>query len=66
MKGIRGILNGRSVIVGSPRFGAEHGIKAITTNEIQAAIEEMQKKGQTVIVVGEAQCSWDAIRYALT
>ena len=26
-------------------------------------IEEMQKKGQTVIVVGEAQCSWDAIRY---
>lgn len=49
-RGVKGTLNGKSVIVGSPRFAAEQGIY---TERIKDDIAKMQEKGQTVIVVGQ-------------
>lgn len=49
-RGVKGTLNGKAIVVGSPRFAAEQGID---TARIKDDIANMQEKGQTVIVVGQ-------------
>lgn len=51
-RGVRGMLNGRAIVVGSPRFAAEQDIINNTEN-VKDDIRKMQDKGQTAVVVGQ-------------
>lgn len=51
-RGVRGMLNGRAIVVGSPRFAGEQGINNNTEN-VKDDIRKMQDKGQTAVVVGQ-------------
>ncbi|MFQ5914789.1 MAG: heavy metal translocating P-type ATPase, partial [Nitrospinota bacterium] len=50
-RGIRATVEGRGVVVGSPRFLAEEGVDLAS---LQDRLEKMESRGQTVVAVAEA------------
>ncbi|MCW2765117.1 MAG: heavy metal-transporting ATPase [Nocardioides sp.] len=50
--GVRGTVEGRSVVVGRPRLLAEHGL--VLSDALVAAIERAEQQGRTAVAVG-----WD-------
>lgn len=48
-RGVRGVVDGRTVLVGSARFLAEEGIEV--SEELDAAVADLYGRGMTVLVV---------------
>ncbi len=51
-RGVQATVEGETVLVGSPRFLREQGVDL---RPLQAELERLQNKGQTVIAVGKGQ-----------
>jgi Cu+-exporting ATPase len=48
-KGVRGVVNGRQVAIGNPKFLEELGID---TSGLTARVDELRSRGETVVLVG--------------
>jgi P-type Cu+ transporter len=48
-KGVRGVVNGRDVAIGNPKFLEERGIDA---SSLMARVDELRSRGETVVLVG--------------